>query len=250
MFENAIDREKPQKLYFQLLKILTGHIENDEWRVGTQIPTEDQLCIQYNVSKATVRLAVAELVSLGYLKKFQGKGTFVRRKKPGNGIPMLLNLGQDNCPSCLVRMIENKTQLPGDEVRDRLNLSDGNYCLFASRVIIVDGVPRVMQKIHISCAQMHPPPHSLLDEEIRNHLSHHAFLEFWCGARIQRMKETTDIALPGAEESAILELTPDRPVLRVRDVCCSRGDEPMSYSESIYRMDGYARTLEFERLKI
>ena len=115
MFENTIDREKPQKLYFQLLEILTGHIENGEWKVGTQIPTEDQLCGRYNVSKATVRLAVAELVSLGYLKKFQGKGTFVRRKKPGNRIPMLLNLGQDNCPSCLIRMIENRIQPVDDD---------------------------------------------------------------------------------------------------------------------------------------
>ena len=54
MHVNSIDRTNPQKLYFQLLEILKGQIEQDTWKVGSQIPTEDQLCGRYNVSKATV----------------------------------------------------------------------------------------------------------------------------------------------------------------------------------------------------
>ncbi len=250
MYQNSIDRAKPQKLYFQLLEILTGHIENDDWKVGTQIPTEEQLCSQYNVSKATVRLAIAELVDLGYLKKFQGKGTFVRRKKPGNRIPMLLNLGEDNCPSCLIRLIESRTKLPEDEIRDHLSLWDDNYCFFVSRLMILDTTPRLMQKIHISSALVHSPLHSPIAEEAQNHLSLHAFLEACCGTKIQRVKEMLDVARAGEQESRLLEIAPDTPLLRVRHVCYARGDEPISYSESIYRTDGYARTMEFERLKI
>jgi len=82
VYLTAIDRTIPQKLYFQLLEILQGHIETGGWKVGSQIPTEDQLCSQYNVSKATVRLAVAELVSLGYLKKFQAKAPLSGEESP------------------------------------------------------------------------------------------------------------------------------------------------------------------------
>ncbi len=249
MHENTIDRTKPQKLYSQLLEILIAHIVKDEWKVGSQIPTEDHLCGRFNVSKATVRLAVAELVSLGYLKKFQGKGTFVRRKKPGNRIPMLLNLGEDDCASCIVRVMESKTLLPDDEVRDLLNLSDGNYCFFVSRVIIVESTPRLMQKVHISPALI-STPHVLTKEELQNRLSLHAFLEAGCGARIQRVKEMTDVAPVSERESVFLEIAPGVPVLRVRHVCYTHGDEPISYSEMIYRTDCYARSLELERLRI
>ncbi len=250
MHLTAIDRTIPQKLYFQLLEIMQGHIETGDWKVGSQVPTEDQLCSQYNVSKATVRLAVAELVSLGYLKKFQGKGTFVRRKKPGNRITMLLNLGEDDCTSCIVRVIESKILLPDDEVRDQLNLADGTSCFFISRVIFVESTSRLMQKVHISSAQMSTPPHGLINEEMQNRLSLHAFLEAGCGTRIQRVKEMTDVIRISEQDAGQLELAPGEPVLRVRHVCYAHGDEPISCSESIYRTDGYARTLELERLRM
>ncbi len=250
MYQNTIDRTKPQKLYSQLLDILIGHIVKDEWKVGSQIPTEDQLCGQYNVSKATVRLAVTELVSLGYLKKFQGKGTFVRRKKPGNRIPMLLNLGDDDCPLCIVRVIQGKTLLPAEDVRDHLGLEDGNYCFFVSRVTLFEGIPRVMQKIHVPSALLSMSSQTLLQEEMHDRLSLHAFLEAASGARIQRVKEMTDITQAGEQEAGTLEISPGMQVLRVRDVCYAHGDEPISFSESLYRTDGYSRTLELERLKI
>ncbi|NWF98245.1 MAG: GntR family transcriptional regulator, partial [Nitrospirae bacterium] len=39
-----IDREDHQKLYLQLYEILKKKIESGEWQVGTQIPTEEDLC--------------------------------------------------------------------------------------------------------------------------------------------------------------------------------------------------------------
>ena len=52
----AIDRNIPQKLYFQLLEIMQGHIETGDWQVGSQVPTEDQLCRQYNVSLSLIHI--------------------------------------------------------------------------------------------------------------------------------------------------------------------------------------------------
>jgi len=68
-----IDREDHQKLYLQLYEILKKKIESSEWPVGSQIPTEEDLCKIFNVSRATVRNAVMELVRQGYLKRQQAK---------------------------------------------------------------------------------------------------------------------------------------------------------------------------------
>src|SRR4030065_1216714 len=93
--EKTVDRESRQKLYVQMYSIITQKIEKNEWPAGTQIPTEDELCTSYNVSKATVRMAIAELVKNGYLKKQQGKGTFVTYSLPGLGIAVKTRLTED-----------------------------------------------------------------------------------------------------------------------------------------------------------
>lgn len=53
-------------------KILFGH-----WKPGDQIPTEEELCDQYRVSRITIRKAINELENAGYLVRQSGKGTFV-----------------------------------------------------------------------------------------------------------------------------------------------------------------------------
>ena len=95
MTEKTIDRESQQKLYVQISGILKRRIEQGEWPAGSQIPTEDELCRYFDVSKATVRMAVAELVRTGYLRKRQGKGTFVSQCLPGLGVTMKTLLTED-----------------------------------------------------------------------------------------------------------------------------------------------------------
>ena len=246
MHVNSIDRTNPQKLYFQLLEILKGQIEQETWKVGSQIPTEDQLCGKYNVSKATVRLAIAELVSLGYLKKFQGKGTFVRRKKPGDRIPMLLNLGEDHHPASIVRVLDSRTMLPDDSVKDTLNLDDGSPCSFTSRLVLVEGMPMVFQNLYIVAGIL---PDDMSADAIGS-TPLHAFLESRCGVKIQRVKDMTDVALIDKAAAGALELAPGTPVLRVRRISSIHGDEPVSFLEALCRTDIYARTLELERLRI
>ena len=93
--EKTVDRESLQKLYVQMYSIIKEKIEKREWPHGAQIPTEDELCKSYDVSKATVRMAVAELVRGGHLKKQQGKGTFVTFTLQDPGVAMKTKLTED-----------------------------------------------------------------------------------------------------------------------------------------------------------
>ncbi|MFA6056545.1 MAG: GntR family transcriptional regulator [Thermodesulfovibrionales bacterium] len=249
MNPNEIDRTIPQKLYCQLHEILKNQIGKGGWAVGAQIPTEEQLSSQYNVSKATVRLALAELVSMGYLKKMQGKGTFVRRKKPENRISVLMNLDDADVyydTSNIIRIIENKTFKPLQEIGDCLYLSDDDHCLFISRLIITNGSPLLLQKLYVPYGLL---PGIVAAEEITS-ISPYHFLEGRCGIKIKRMTETTDLTHLSKEEADLLELTYGATVLRIKQICYANGDAPVSFSESLYRTDSCARTVEFERLRI
>ncbi|MBI4684936.1 MAG: GntR family transcriptional regulator [Nitrospirae bacterium] len=249
MYSNVIDRANPQKLYHQLLEILRGLIEKGGWGVGTQMPTEEQLCSQYNVSKATVRLAIAELVSLGYLKKIQGKGTFVRRRKPENRITMLINLDESDIyhnSSYITRVIVNKTIQPSEEIGDHLNLAEEDHCFLLSRLTIVNGAPLFIQKLYVPFSLL---PGLINSEEITD-ISQYEFLENKCSIKIQRVTEMADVTHISKEDAELLESPSNISVLRLRHICYAHGDAPISFSESFYKTDTSTRTLEFERLRM
>ena len=68
-------------LYMQLKNIIKGKIDSGEIGINDKIPSEAELAEQYEVSRITVRSALSELVTDGYLVKKQGKGTYASKPK-------------------------------------------------------------------------------------------------------------------------------------------------------------------------
>jgi len=67
----------PTPLYYQIKNILKSRILSNELRGNGRLPTEAELCIEYNVSRVTVRQALSELMKDGLIYRARGKGTFV-----------------------------------------------------------------------------------------------------------------------------------------------------------------------------
>ena len=68
-------------LYSQLKHLIIEKIESGEFHEQSKIPSEQELCEQYDISRPTVRQAISELTNNGYLYKEKGKGTFVAKAK-------------------------------------------------------------------------------------------------------------------------------------------------------------------------
>ena len=76
MFDR-IDKTNPTPLYYQLQEILRDKIEIGVWKPGETIPTENELILNYGISRSTIRQAILALVNDGYLKREKSKGTIV-----------------------------------------------------------------------------------------------------------------------------------------------------------------------------
>ncbi|MEA3338855.1 MAG: extracellular solute-binding protein [Chloroflexota bacterium] len=72
-----IDRSSPIPIYHQLKTMIQGQIENGLWRPGDRLPTEQELCQTYNISRSPVRQALKELEYEGAIFRQPGLGTFV-----------------------------------------------------------------------------------------------------------------------------------------------------------------------------
>lgn len=75
----GINKELPVALYYQLKESIRKKILSKEWKVGSKIPTETEICQACGLSRITVRKALEELQNEGYLHKIQGRGTFVQK---------------------------------------------------------------------------------------------------------------------------------------------------------------------------
>ena len=77
----ASRRKSGVPLYLQIKEHLLAKIDAGTWPEEAMIPTESELCEEYDVSKITVREAIKLLVRDGRLSRIPGKGTFISRQK-------------------------------------------------------------------------------------------------------------------------------------------------------------------------
>ena len=77
MKKQILNTESYSPLYKQLIRKLRNDIAAGVYPVHSRIPSEQELCDAYGVSRVTVRKALAVLTQEGLLKRHQGKGTFV-----------------------------------------------------------------------------------------------------------------------------------------------------------------------------
>ena len=68
-------------LYKQLKDLILKEIAEGQLKPNQKIPTELEMSEMYQISRMTVRKALAQLVDEGVLAKKQGKGTFVQEQK-------------------------------------------------------------------------------------------------------------------------------------------------------------------------
>ena len=75
-----IDSAQALPLYHQIAGILRQRIEDGIYPVGGRLLAEDELAAEFDVSRATIRQAVGELVMEGLVVRRQGRGTYVEKR--------------------------------------------------------------------------------------------------------------------------------------------------------------------------
>jgi GntR family transcriptional regulator len=76
----TVERNSPLPAWAQVMRDVRRRIEEGELESGSKIPTENELASSYGVSRITVRQALAELASEGFIDRRQGTGTFVAER--------------------------------------------------------------------------------------------------------------------------------------------------------------------------
>lgn len=130
--------------YYLVKKAIVEKIDNEEFPIGSLIPSERELMGLLDVSRITVRRAIEELEQEGYLYKVQGKGTYVKGDQNSQDLISITSCTQDVIrlgmkPS---REVLHSDILMADKKRQRkLNVSDTDKVFFLSRIYYADDEP-------------------------------------------------------------------------------------------------------------
>lgn len=144
-----ISKDEREKLYLQLFEILKRKILNGEWKAGMQIPTEQQLCEMFNVSRATVRNAILELVRQGYLVRQQGKGTFVSSNYVSEGLIMTAvfkKLWVEDDSKFSKEVLAKTVMMPVGYLSKELNIPENRHVIYLKAVWRFEDKPSILQE--------------------------------------------------------------------------------------------------------
>ncbi|HCX79146.1 MAG TPA: hypothetical protein DG577_07020, partial [Firmicutes bacterium] len=119
-----LDNNSGIPLYLQVYEKLKLKITGGLWPEGSLIPAETSMMKQYGVGRETMRRAVLRLVNEGYLFRQQGKGTFVCRKRPQDGLEQIVSftaemLARGYKPG--TKVLASLQQKPDPSTANRLN---------------------------------------------------------------------------------------------------------------------------------
>jgi GntR family transcriptional regulator len=140
----ALSRAPGTSLHRQLFVILRDQILRGLYPPGAAIPNEEALCTEFGVSRITVRRAVADLESGGYLIKRHGRGTFVSDNLPPARLSATLGLLDSlrkSANETQAEVLNVETTEPPADIACQLDLVAGVPAIHAVRLRRRAGTP-------------------------------------------------------------------------------------------------------------
>lgn len=218
-------------LYSQLKQAIKEDIRNDKYKIGEQLPTEMELCEEFNVSRVTVRRAIQELVQEKVLYRKQGKGTFVSEAKIkrelvslGGFSDVAIQSGQE--PSS--QILKNRVRKAGQQLAELFNIDSDSEILELKRILSINNKPLIIEKSYYPIAKF---PN--LEAYIGENVSTYKVLKDYYRTDVVKANKTLDIILSDAEQSTIFNCDLNSVMYLLKKKTFSTGNEVIHVSESV-----------------
>ncbi len=214
-------------LHRQLFLVLHDEIARGAISAGAPLPTEQDLCDQFGVSRITVRRALADLASQGYITRRQGVGSFVREPNPTEGEQIAsrsygAEMRQIQFES-EVDVFEFGLRTPPHAIAGKVKLVGEALYVLAVRRERRTGEPLLGTEAwlpgrlaeNITAEKMaHTPMFSLLAD---------------AGVTFTRLQHEFTCEIAGPRNARLLDIAIGAPVLRINRISFTAGDQPHHY---------------------
>lgn len=190
-----------------------------------QLPSEKELCADYQVSRITMKKAIDILVLEGLLTKRRGSGTFVKKIDPQLSDRQFYGIFHKMDHSKIISKVITFEIIPAGKIADKLNLKqeDFVYHIVRYRYSVENPQWEVMEYIYI--------PINVVPNITKEVLMHslYQYIEQDLGLKIQSSHRTLRAMLPNELEKKYMKLGQE-PVLSTEHVGYLSDGTPFEYS--------------------
>ncbi len=240
-----LDRRSPIPLYHQLSQSLLAQITNGHYEPGDTLPPERELTQDFDVSRITVRRAIDELENEGYVRRVQGRGTFVAPPRIQRGILKLTSFSEDIAAlgmkpgSELLTLRQEPAQT---RVARELGLNEGATVWFVERLRFADSDVIGLNLSYLALPESITLRRSDLEEEP-------SLWKVLAEKGIVLMESDKVIGAIAAEDwhAELLDVRERTPLLQVEGVAYSGAGQPVEFHQIITRADRYKYHLHVTR---
>ncbi|MEM9264294.1 MAG: GntR family transcriptional regulator [Cyanobacteria bacterium P01_F01_bin.13] len=232
-------------LHISISEKLRQQIEVGDYLPGEKLPSEHQLMEAFNVSRITVRRAVANLVSQGLAKAQQGRGVFVTpRKKVAYSLSSpLIFLEQDLTRKGIQFTFENLTFRkirPSKEVCTFLQLSEKPTVYLQKKLLHMDGAVGAVDISYIVLE---------LGQRFGTQLKRQMTFPTLeaNGIFIEQIDAVIECTHADYEMSGYLEVPLGQPLIVYRYTAFTSKQQPVLHGETISRADRFCYSLSVEK---
>jgi GntR family transcriptional regulator len=235
----------PTPLYYQIKSILKSRILSNEFKGNQRLPSESELCIQYNVSRATVRQALSEMVREGLIYRDQGRGSFVtdgvglRRLSLKGTIENLIAAGEGS----RIKVVEYRQIHPPPNIAEILKMG-------ATQKVYQLGLVRSIPKGTFAYSFIYFPAslgEIISPEELDETTEIITFVEEKLRTSVHRANQTIDIGFADKILAKNLFIKPKTPLLVIERDYYGRNGAPLFASITYCRPDLYKYRIELTR---
>lgn len=150
-------KDNPKPIYRQLINDLKKQIVNGVYAAGELLPSENDLCASYATTRPTVRQALKELSTMGYITRRHGKGSIVTEPRKGLGILSIkgvtAGVGTKELSTKLLQR-PVKMDWPAHFPHSLSAIEQKMGCIYFSRIRIVDEEPVLYEETYITNHQL------------------------------------------------------------------------------------------------
>lgn len=219
----------------QIIEALTAEIQEERLKPYDRLPSEKELCKQWQTSRSTVRKAMDQLADRGKIFRVPGKGSFVAFPKILHQPSHILSFTEKMKAQGLeveTKLILKEIIEPGEEIAAALKLDKSARALKIQRLRMVKGEPMVLQTAFM-------PAHiceNLMKEDLETQSLNRLFQE-QCNIRLSRSDIWIEAPIVSNKERKLLG-NPHVPLfLAVVGLTFDQYDKPVRFSRGIFRGD-------------